>query len=248
MKAFILAAGKGTRLQPITTKTPKALIAVNGIPLLERVIRQLILNGATEVIINIHHHADQIKKFIEEKNGFNIPVSFSDETEELLDTGGAIKNIEKYFDKNEDFIVHNVDILTNLNLRALFFQHQKSGALATLAIRDRKSSKKLLFNERLELRGWKDIRNKNTIDKSADHENLKAYAFSGIHIINSNIFEHFEKEQKFSIIDAYLNLCNSHKISGSISNDTYWFDTGTNEKLSRAEKFFKLAGNNSGTH
>ena len=146
MKAMIFAAGKGTRLQPLTNSTPKALIKICGVPLLEIVIKKLINSGINEIIINIHYLADQIIEFLKINNNFGIDIIVSDETDSLLDTGGGLKKASIFFDKNNPFIVHNVDVLSNVNIEEMLNFHIANKALATLAVRKRTSSRYFLFN------------------------------------------------------------------------------------------------------
>ena len=147
MKAMIFAAGLGTRLYPITQSTPKALIKVKNIPLIEIVIRRLMMFGYNEIIINIHHHADQIEQFVQSKNDFGIRIAFSDERDKLLDTGGGLKKASWFFDDGKPFLVHNVDVISDIDLGQLMERHIASKALATLAVKTRPSSRYLLFNQ-----------------------------------------------------------------------------------------------------
>jgi len=146
MKAMIFAAGLGTRLYPITQTTPKALIKVKNIPLIEIVIRRLMMFGYNEIIINIHHLADQIEQFVQSKNDFGIRIAFSDERDKLLDTGGGLKKASWFFDDGKPFLVHNVDVISDIDFGQLMERQIDSKALATLAVKTRPSSRYLLFN------------------------------------------------------------------------------------------------------
>ncbi len=234
MKAMIFAAGKGTRLKPLTDYTPKALVEINGIPLLELVIKKLISSGVKEIIINVHHLADQIINFLKRNNNFGIRIEISDESNHLLDTGGGLKKASWFFDDNQPFILHNTDIVSNINLNHLIGYHESKKALATLAIRNRISNRYFLFNDNYELCGWKNIKTEKEIITKKSNQ-LNEYAFSGIHIINPEIFKYFQSEERFSIINTYMDLSKIKTISGYQHNKNYWFDIGTQEKLSEAE-------------
>ncbi|MDX1666055.1 MAG: sugar phosphate nucleotidyltransferase, partial [Saprospiraceae bacterium] len=178
MKAMIFAAGLGTRLRPFTANTPKALIRVEGMPLLEIIIRRLKFFGFNQLVINVHHFADQIEKFLSEKNNFGLEIYISDERDLLLDTGGGLKKAMPLFESGS-FLVCNTDVITNMDLAAFLDRHRRSGALATLAVRDRKSSRYLLFDEKYRLCGW---RNEKTAEERLCRTGTRRYkyAFSGI--------------------------------------------------------------------
>ncbi len=191
MQAMILAAGLGTRLKPLTDDTPKALINVYGRTLLEIAIRNLIEYGFNKIIINVHHHADKIKQFIE-ANTFAADIFISDETELLLDTGGGIKNALHFFD-NLPVLIHNVDIISNLDLNEFYNYHLSDDSLASLVVSKRVSSRYLLFNEDNILCGWEDIRKneKIIVREESDYQQL---AFNGIHIINPELIKKFPED------------------------------------------------------
>lgn len=238
MKAMIFAAGKGTRLKPLTNAIPKALVKVNGVPLLEHVVKKLIQTGVNEIIINIHYLGEQIVEFLRTKNNFGIHIEISDETDQLLDTGGGLLKAADFFTQNEPFILHNTDIISNIDLKTMITFHKRENALATLAVRKRTSSRYFLFNQQMELCGWKNSKTNEEII-SKDAKNLKPYAFSGIHIINPNIFNYLNQTGKFSIVDTYLELSKRDLITGFDHSSDYWFDIGNTEKLENAEKFLK---------
>ena len=238
MKAMIFAAGKGTRLKPLTNNTPKALIKVNGTPMIELVIRKFIASGVNEVIINVHYLADQIIDFLNSNNNFGIRIEISDETNELLDTGGGLKKASWFFDDNEPFILHNVDVISDIDLIKMVNFHKKSNTLATLAVRERKSSRYFLFNKEMNLCGWENTKiSEKVISKPSDK--LKKLAFSGIHVISPAIFKHIKKEYKFSIVQTYLELSENNQIIGYQHNENYWFDIGNPENLKSAENYMK---------
>jgi len=177
MKAMIFAAGKGTRLKPLTDNIPKALVKVNNIPLLEHVILKLKKSGVTEIILNVHYLANQIIDFLKEKNNFDIRIEISDETDLLLDTGGGLKKASWFFDDNKPFIVHNVDIISEINIEELFNYHIANNALATLAMSKRNSSRYFLMNTENQLCGWENIQTKVKIISKSSNK-LTQLAFS----------------------------------------------------------------------
>lgn len=235
MKAMILAAGMGIRLRPYTDKTPKALIEVGGKTMLEHNIDLLTCNGFDEIIINIHHLAEQIKHFTEKISARKASITFSEETEKLLDTGGGVKNVRWFFDRQEPFVVINVDVLSDLNLKKVLDYHQQSASLATLAVRRRDSSRFLYFNESNLLCGWENFK---TGEKKIIREEgkTKRFAFSGIQILEPSIFDFMPGKNVFSLIELYLNIGNMQRIKGFVDDDSLWFDIGDPEKLERARK------------
>lgn len=243
MKAMIFAAGLGTRLRPLTNHKPKALVEVAGTPLLEIVIQQLKKHGFNEIVVNVHYFALQIIRFLKEKNNFGIQIHISDETDCLLETGGGLLKVRSFFEADEGtpFLVHNVDILSDLNLAAMYQHHLESNALATLAVRNRKTSRYLLFDESQRLCAWQNIKTGELrmMQKNKSISSLKALAFSGIHVISPRIFQHMpSKISKFSIIETYLQAAQSEFIGGYQSDDALWLDVGKPESLAQAEKIF----------
>lgn len=240
MKAFILAAGYGTRLKPITDTIPKALVEVAGITNLERAIRQLIKYNVTEIIINVHHFADQIIRFLKANDNFGVGIEISHEVNHPLDTGGGLKKAAWFFDDGKPFIVQNVDVITDINFNDMLSYHKNNGAIATLAILERESSRYLLFDEELYMCGWENIKTgEKVIPVNGE---LKKYAFSGIHILSPEIFKYLQKEEKFSLINTYLELIQLKKISGYIHSENFWFDIGDIKKLKNAENYLKHKG------
>lgn len=232
---MIFAAGLGTRLRPLTDSKPKALVEVCGKTLLKHSIEMLIDNGADKIVINVHHFADLMKDYIA-KLQYGIDIQISDESDLLLDTGGGLKKASKLFSGNAPIIIANVDILTNIDLKAMMQCHLKTKADATLAIRSRKSSRYLLFDNNQNLKGWQNTKTGETIYvDSAD--GLSQYAFSGIHIMSPSLFDKFPDEQVFPIIPHYLNLAKESRIIGYRHQDDYWFDCGSVEKIAEAETF-----------
>jgi len=238
MKAMIFAAGLGTRLKPLTDHIPKALVKVNGHTLLEHTISKLIQSGVTELIINVHSFADQIIDFLKARNHYNIRIEISNETDQLLDTGGGLNKASWFFDTNESFIVHNVDILSDINLKDMLQYHNETNALATLAVRKRESSRYFLFNNDLELCGWENRSDSSKVITKPSLQ-VEPYAFSGIHVINPKIFKHLKQTGKFSIVQAYLELAKSYTIKGYNHSSGYWFDIGNQNKLNQAVEYLK---------
>ena len=238
MKAMILAAGFGTRLKPFTDKHPKALAPVNGKSLLQRNIEYLLRYGYDEIIVNVHHFADQIIDVVKLNNGWGAKISFSDETDAILETGGGLKRAAHFFEhSNEAFLLMNVDILTDLDLHAMRKTHQEKKPLATLAVRNRETSRYLLFNEENELVGWRNAStNEEKIARVADNYHPKA--FSGVHLIEPKLLKLITQEGKFSMIDVYLNLAKEHIIRGFDHSDSKMIDVGKPESIEKAEKLF----------
>lgn len=237
MKALIFAAGKGTRLKPFTDFHPKALAKVNGIPLLQRNIEYLKSFGINDFVINIHHFGGQIVDFLKENNNFNCKIEISDEHEELLETGGGLVFARKFLDFDEDFLIMNADILTDLNITDLVEFHKKRKDFVTLAVSDRNSSRKLLFNDEMVLRGWMNVQSGE--QRLAEfNKGFKAYAFSGIHCINPQIFSKIKRKGKFSIMEEYLDMMQTEEIHGFL-HDSRLVDVGRPESVIEAELYFK---------
>lgn len=237
MKALIFAAGKGTRLKPFTDHHPKALATVNGVPLLERNIRFLQSFGINDFVINIHHFGDQIVDFLRKNDNFGAKIEISDERGELLETGGGLVFARKFLDFQEDFLIMNADILTDLNVSEFVKYHQEKKDFATLAVSDRKSSRKLLFNSEMVLRGWLNVETGEQ-RLSEFNKGFKALAFSGIHCINPEIFNKIKRTGKFSIMEEYLDLMHTEQIQG-FEHHGILIDVGRPESVLEAEKIFK---------
>ena len=211
---MILAAGLGTRLGALTANRPKALVELNGTPLLALIIQRLQHFGFDEIIINVHHFAEQIIQYLQAHNNFGLRISISDERETLLDTGGGIKKAQWFFNDRQPFLVHNVDIISNIDLKALYQYHLDTQAMATLACKKRSSSRYFLFNQQLRLCGWENNKTgeqKIVVPVLADE--VQRMAFSGIHVINPELLQQIEQTGAFSIIDAYLQLAPANFIN-----------------------------------
>ena len=238
---MIFAAGLGTRLKPLTDHMPKALVPVAGKPMLEHVIGKLKSAGFDEIVINVHHFAHQIIDFLKAKDNFGIQIWISDESEELLDTGGGIKKAAPYFD--EPFLVHNADILSNIDLKAMYNYHLTSSNDATLLVSPRKTVRYLLFDEGNRLQGWV---NKDTLQTKPEGfvyhpEVQKEYAFGGIHVISPTLFKYMEDgwTGKFSIMDFYLRTCHEVQLGGYVKEDLQLIDIGKLDTLAKAEDFIR---------
>lgn len=237
MKALIFAAGKGTRLKPFTDHHPKALAKVNGVPLLERNIKYLRGFGITDFVINIHHFGDQIVTFLKENDNFGCKIEISDESNELLETGGGLIFAKEFLNHGEDFLIMNADILTKINIDDFVRYHKEIKDFATLAVSDRESSRKLLFNDDLVLRGWLNVQTGE--QRLAEfNKGFKPLAFSGVHCINPVIFDKIKRKGKFSVMEEYLDLMHTEKIHGFV-HDSILIDVGRPESVIEAEKYFK---------
>lgn len=237
MKALIFAAGKGTRLKPFTDHHPKALALVNGVPLLERNIKYLLSFGINDFVINVHHFGAQIVEFLKKNDYFGSMIEFSDEKDELLETGGGLVFARKLLDNGDDFLIMNADILTDLDLNSFIKFHQGKNDFATLAVSDRKSSRKLLFNSEMVLRGWLNVESGE--QRLAEfNKGFKPLAFSGIHCINPRIFNKIKRTGKFSIMEEYLDLMHIEEIHG-FEHQAHIIDVGRPESVLAAEKIFK---------
>jgi N-acetyl-alpha-D-muramate 1-phosphate uridylyltransferase len=226
MKAMLLAAGLGTRLRPLTDEIPKALVEVNGITLLEHSVNHLKKYRVNQVIINVHHFAEQIIDYLGRKNNFGMEITISDESGELLDTGGGLKKAAWFFKDGLPFIVRNVDVLSDLDLNKLVLHHFQKKGLATLVVRERETSRYFLFNEKLQLCGWENTKTVETRITIPASTGLKQLAFSGIQIIDPKIFDLVTETGKFSLTEMYLRLSYEHKIFGFIDKDSFWLDAG----------------------
>lgn len=243
MNAFIFAAGLGTRLKPLTDTMPKALVPVGGRPLLAHVIEKLKAAGCKKIVINIHHFGDMIIDYVKSQNNFGVEILFSDERQMLLETGGAIKHAVDLLG-DEPFLIHNVDILSNVDLKALIAAHSKADSAATLLVSKRNSTRALLFSPEGNLTAWT---NKTTGEVKSPYENIKIassvtgleeFAFSGIHIFSPRLFKYFGAyPEKFSIIDFYLNTCKDEKIKAYTQEGLQLLDVGKLDSLERAEGF-----------
>lgn len=237
-RGLIFAAGLGTRLKPWTDSHPKALAVVNGKSLLQRNIEYLQQYGITDVIVNVHHFADQIIKAIESNKGWGSNITISDETDLVLETGGGLKKTAWYFKDVQDFVVMNADVLTDMNLGQMINAHLVGKPLATLATSERESSRYFLFGKEDRLSGWRNVKTgEEKLVRQVGEYNQKA--FSGIHVINSKIFSLIQQEGKFSMVDVYLSLAADNTIKSFDHNGSKFIDVGKPESVTKAETLFK---------
>lgn len=250
MRAMILAAGLGTRLKPFTDFHPKALAMVNGKSLLQRNIEYLQAFGINEVVVNVHHFADQIMEAVEMNNGWASKVFISDESSEVLETGGGVVFAKSFFEKEENWLVMNADILTNLDIDKLIAADKvlaegTENYIATLAVTNRVSSRNLLFTTEGNLIGWRNNTTReekwagvnNTEQPTGNHSIAKA--FSGIQILHSSFYSTNNRSGKFSLIDAYLQVATKGTIGYYDHSDSILLDVGKPENIEKAESLFK---------
>ena len=243
MKAMILAAGLGARLRPLTDDRPKALVEIAGRTLLEITLSRLRAYGIREVIINVHHFADMILEYLKTNDNFGMRIEVSRE-EVLLDTGGGLKKAAYFFleDSNhfeEPFILHNVDVISTIDLRRMVQFHTETQALATLAVQDRETSRYLIFDEQLQLCGRRSGRDQNP-EFVRSSQQVQALAFSGIHVISPRLFAMMIEEGVFSIITSYLHLAaHEEKILAFRADEYYWCDLGRPDNVMQAAQDLK---------
>ena len=245
-QAMIFAAGLGTRLRPLTDTMPKALVRVGGRPLLDIVVQKLLATGLYDrFVVNIHHFAQQIRDYVAQQDYAPL-VHFSDETSQLLETGGGLKHAQDLFSDEEPILIHNVDILDNVDYGWFARQHQ-SDEDAVLLVSQRKTKRYLLFDNAMHLMGWKNIETgeiKSPYEYvrrtglSQHGEPLNMFAFSGIHSFTPRLFPLMDRfPDRFSIIDFYLSVCHRSHIVGLVKNDLNVLDVGKLDSLEQAEKF-----------
>jgi len=256
MKAMILAAGLGTRLRPLTDNRPKALVEVGGRTLLEITLSRLRKFGIGEVIINVHHFADMVISHLKANSNFGMRIEISRE-DVLLDTGGGLKKAASFLNdsgghsgKDAPFILHNVDVISTIDLGRMVQLHANNHALATLAVQERETSRYLLFDERRQLCGRRSTRGQApelirsrrawTLLQPRPAQQLQAWAFSGVHIISPRIFSMMTEDGAFSIIDSYLRLAaQNEKVLAFRADEYYWRDLGRPENITKAEQDLK---------
>ncbi|MBR2150351.1 MAG: nucleotidyltransferase family protein [Prevotella sp.] len=239
-QAMILAAGLGTRLKPLTDTMPKALVPVNGQPLLDLNIHRLMGQGYGRFVVNVHHFAQQIVDHVACQDYTSL-VQFSDETSQLLETGGALKKAQSLFDPDEPVLIHNVDILDDLDFNWFRSQHQSDDD-AVLLVSRRKTKRYLLFDNDMRLVGWTNIETGEVKSPLGSHlpplTSLNTFAFSGIHSFSPRLFPLMESfPDRFSIIDFYLSVCHRSRIVGLVKDDLHVLDVGKLDSLEQAEAF-----------
>jgi NDP-sugar pyrophosphorylase family protein len=237
MKAMIFSAGLGTRFKPWTDEHPKALAPVNGKSLLQRNIEYLKHYGITEIVVNVHHFSQQVIDAIYENKGWGCDICVSDETDELLETGGGLMKARKYLDGSKPFVTVNVDILTDLDLKKLLAFHHQHKPLISFGVTDRKTSRHFLFDENDRLCGW---RNKNTGEEklSIDKPGLREKAYSCVVVFQPEVFPLIKQQGKFSLTGTYLDLAKDHLILGYDHSGDKLVDVGKPDSIGIAEKLF----------
>lgn len=243
MKAMVLAAGLGTRLRPLTNDRPKALVEIAGRTLLEISISHLKRFGVREVIVNVHHFADMVADYLKAHDNFGLRIEISQE-EVLLDTGGGLKKASWFFlenggDAGEPFLLHNVDVISTIDLGRMVQEHRNSGALAMLAVQQRTTSRYLLFNDANQLCGRRTGRDAPD-EIVVPGQTLHARAFEGIHVISPRFLRMITEDGVFSIIVSYLRLAASgEKIASFAADDCYWRDLGKPDQITQAEADYR---------
>jgi len=222
---MILAAGFGSRLRPMTNDRPKALVQWQGKALLDHVVEKLRDEGFRDIIINVHHHAEKIIEHVKKQDSYGINIAFSHEKEELLDTGGGLAKAS-WFLKDSPFLVYNVDILCTISLASLMESHLESGAMATMAVKERFTSRSLLTNDSSCLKGWRDNRSGETILCDESASGLKPIAFSAIHIMDPAIFKFFPPAKRWPIMPFYLEFARKHTVNLYRHDGDEWMDMG----------------------
>ena len=244
--AMILAAGLGTRPGALTQDRPKALVELNGKPLLQHCIEDLIANGFHHIVINVHHFGEQIMDFVESHH-FDAKIEISDERDLLMDTGGGIVKATPLFKESKAVLVHNVDIISDVNLGEMSRQFLESKDDAWLLTQDRETNRKLLFDTENQLVGWMNKaegqfkwvdEDRSGVSTGSTTLSYNEMAFSGLHFFRSDLFAEFEVKRS-SVIDLYLNLAKTHRIISKPIQPAYWFDLGKPEQLETAENYLK---------
>ncbi|HEV8672957.1 MAG TPA: nucleotidyltransferase family protein [Methylomirabilota bacterium] len=236
MKAMILAAGIGSRLRPLTDHCPKALVELNGVPMLEIVIRRLLGAGVDELVVNVFHLPEMIVNFLKSKRDFGIRIEVSRERE-LLDTGGGLKKVAHFFDDGAPFFLHNVDVVTDIDLSRMYRFHLDRPALATLAVQAKTSSRYLLFDGGGQLCGWESVVQSKRLWAGAPVERAERLAFTGIHVVSPEIFPRMSEGGVFPIIRTYLGLAGrGERIQSFRADEWYWADIGGPAKLEEVRR------------
>lgn len=236
MDAMILAAGEGTRLRPLTRDTPKALVEVAGVPMLERVARRLVAAGADRLVVNVHYLGEKVEAFLEEHDGFGAEVRISREPGERLETGGGLLHAREHFREDGPFFLHNADIVSDMDLEAMMAQHRETGALATLAVNERETDRALLFDED-GLYGRRDQERREILARVPPDGPGRALGFTGVHVLSPEIFDLLEERGRFSIVEPYMRLAaEGRRILPFHLGEALWMDIGTPEKLARAQE------------
>jgi len=234
MKAMIFAAGLGKRLGKITENIPKALVDINGKSALQMAVEKCSAHGFNDIMINVHHFADMVEDEVRKLNKMGFSISVSDERNKLLENGGGLYKARDFFDKTP-FLLYNVDIISDLDLSALYRLHIDKKGLATLAVRHRPGNRFVLIDKEGQMRGWRNISSGEQILAGAGEEGLSEIAFSSMHIVEPEIFKYMN-EGVYSMIALYLKLAAEHNIYTLKHDEGYWVDMGTPESLEYVRK------------
>lgn len=237
--AFVLAAGLGTRLKELTIDKPKALVSINNVPLLKVILESLIRNNFNHIVVNIHYLGDQIIEFFEKNKFPGIDIQLSDERGQLMDTGGAILQALPFFAQSEAVLVHNVDVLTDVNLKFYYDEFCKSNDAAWLLTQNRDSKRKLVFDNQDNFKGRYNVESKIFDGNDSLTPDCKMLSFSGLHFFKPIFFSEFEKKPCY-IFDLYKEIAEKHRVTSKFIEPEYWFDLGTQEQLKNAESWLLL--------
>lgn len=238
-RAMVFAAGLGTRLKPFTDSHPKALAPVNGKPLLQRNIEYLLRHGVRDIVVNVHHFSDQIVDFLARHDSFGAHIEISEEQPAPLETGGGLLQASGFFEAHGGpFLVMNADILTDLDLTAMYLEHRRHRPLATLAVTRRHSSRVLLFDGGMRLSGWQNLSTGDLRIVRGDAGPLQPFAFTGVHVLEPALLRSVHRTGAFSIIDAYLDLAGGHVIRGYDHDGDRVVDVGRPSSVLEAERLF----------
>ena len=252
MKGLIFAAGLGTRLRPVTDTRPKALVTIHGKTLLEYAVEKFVAAGITQIVINVHHFAGKIREYLASQDNFGVRVSISDETDMLRETGGGIRHARSLLEP-QPFLVHNVDIISDLDLQS-FVDRCRPDALASLLVSERPSSRRLLFDDRMRLMGWNNLQTGEVRSPypHLDVESCRSYAFSGIHFVSGGIFSAMDRAdeeaassgvapfgERFPIMDFYLRVAAEEPVFGVVEKNLHLADVGKMQTIHEAERLFR---------
>ncbi len=232
--AMVFAAGLGTRLGKITQHLTKALVEIAGKPLIHHILSKLHSAGFGTVVVNTHHHSADLIRYLHQLSFENFEILISEETDKLLETGGGLRHAQHLFRDASHILLHNTDIISEIDLNALYSYHCSSDNLATLAVKRRKTSRYFLFDDHNMLKGWKNISSNTVITNSS--EPLKELAFSGIHAVSNKVFDLMPNKEVFSLTELYLELCSKNKIQAWEHDNDKWVDVGKPEHFSEAKQ------------
>jgi NDP-sugar pyrophosphorylase family protein len=236
MKAMIFAAGLGTRLHPLTRNKPKALVEINGKPMLGHLLRKLTDYDINEFVINVHHFADQIETYLAGSEFSHLNIHISDERDALLDTGGGLIKARELLVDTEPVLIHNVDVLSEIDIPKLIARQKADTSIATLAVSERETSRYLLFDKSLSLCGWQNVKTGELKPSRSNAEVRQKLAFSGVQVLSQDFLDMMQGDGKFSIIDEYLRLSSDYDIRAYVHSSDIWLDLGRPAAIKEAEQ------------